>query len=311
MSRPTHGGEVPASPLDSVFMQIVHLLPRNGLSRSLGELSDVEIPVGLRETLYGLYARQFGVAVEEAAQPLSAYPSFNAFFTRALKPGLRPVDGAPGAVVSPVDGTLSEFGPILGEGELTQTKGRTYTVQELVGSPRDAEAFVGGSFMTIYLHPRDYHRVHSPVEGRVAGYRYEPGHLFPVNAPSVQSVDRLFAINERVTIFLDAGADAAACGDLKPGEWAGAPAAMVMVGATCVGRMTLVFDDLVSNQGDRLVRRAHYGGEHAVERAGELGAFNLGSTVILLFGPGVFEPEAGLEPGQVMRLGQRIGRRLG
>ena len=302
MSTPIHDGAEANSSIESLFMQIVHLLPKNSVSQAMGQLSEVEIPVALRPLIYGTYAQQFGANVDEAEKELSAYPTLNAFFTRSLKAGVRPVDRAPDAVVSPVDGTVSEFGPIV-DNKLTQTKGRLYDLVDLVGSKRDAEPFVGGSWVTIYLHPRDYHRIHCHVDADIVGFRYEPGHLFPVNGPSVRSIDELFCVNERVTVFLDAHSEGRPSG----AEYGGSPSALVMVGATCVGRMTLAFDDLVTNQGDDLVRRVRYEDGKAVARAGELGAFNLGSTVILLFAKDAFEVDPGLHEGLKVRLGERIG----
>jgi len=304
MTTPTHEGAVPNSALESVFMQIIHLLPKNTVSRAMGELSDVEIPPSLRALVYGTYAQQFGVNVDEIEKPLESYPTLNAFFTRSLKAGVRPVAQGDRAVVSPVDGRVSEFGPIV-EGKLTQAKGRMYDVVDLVGNERHGRAFVGGYFMTIYLHPRDYHRIHCPVDGQIKGFRYEPGHLFPVAPASVRSVDDLFCINERVTVFVDAGAAA------TNGSGGGLPTALVMVGATCVGRMTLAFDELVTNQGDDLVRQVQYEQGRPISRAGELGAFNLGSTVILLFPPDSFEVDGSVAEGRAVKLGERLGRLRG
>jgi phosphatidylserine decarboxylase len=297
---PTNNG------LESLYMQLIHLLPRNAVSQGVGVLSDWPIPVAWREAVYGEFARQVGAKVEEAEKPLTAYPTLNAFFTRSLREGLRPLDATPRGLVSPVDARVSEFGRIE-HGKLVQTKGRLYGLKELLGSEHEARAFEGGHYITLYLSPKDYHRVHFAAPGLVRGWSYHPGHLFPVNAPSVRSVDQLFCVNERVCVYVDAFTSQAPQGrEGEVGVYAGVPVAEILVGATCVGRMTLAFDDLTTNVPGAVSRRAWYGQGREVQRGGELGAFNLGSTVVMLIGGGVtFEP--GLERGQDVKLGQRLG----
>ena len=162
-------------------------------------------------------------------------PRFNAFFTRRLREGARPVAGGDGVVVSPSDSRLSAIGPVPPDGRLEQVKGSTYTIEALLGSAEDAAPFRRGAHATLYLSPAMYHRVHAPVDGRVVAWRYMPGRLFPVNGAGVRSVPGLFTRNERVALFMDTEAHG--------------PVAVVLVGAANVGRMSLAFADLVTNRG--------------------------------------------------------------
>ena len=306
MVTPANSQGVPASTaLESLYIQIIRLLPRNALSQAVGRLSDLELPEPLRAPIYREFARLTGVKLEEAELPLNAYPSVNAFFTRQLKPGLRPISRGPGLLCSPVDAVVSAHGRIEG-GQMVQTKGRLYESRDLLGGQHEAAPFEGGHFITLYLSPKDYHRIHSPLDGHIRGHSYNPGHLFPVNGPSVKQVDRLFCVNERVCVYLDAFVDAADAA-LGVHSSAGVPVALVMVGATCVGRMSLSYDDLVTNVGPPVGERAHFHEGKAIGAGDELGRFNLGSTVILLIGDPAFKFADAVEEGYAIRLGAPLG----
>jgi phosphatidylserine decarboxylase len=230
--------------------------------------------------------------MSEAGVPASSFRTFNEFFTRPLRPGARPVAQGADLVVSPCDARVYTMGALGEDGRIEQVKSRTYTVAELLGSEQRAEAFAGGAQATLYLSPAMYHRVHWPVDGAVVGWRHIPGRLYPVNALAVRHVDRLFAVNERVAIHL---------------ESALGPLAVVMVGATNVGRISLTFDELVTNQGTDggfCVPTAPI----PVRRGDELGAFNLGSTVVLLAADRRLA-SAGPVPGDLVRMGQALWRR--
>lgn len=237
------------------------------------------------------FARRYGIAVEEAEHAIEEYPSLLEFFTRRLKPGARPIDPDPRALVCPVDGVLDASGPITA-GRLIQAKGREYTLAALLASEERAKHFEGGTFATLYLSPKDYHRVHSPASGVITGYSYLPGALFPVNANAVANVDSLFARNERLITHLKTEA----FGDIE----------YVMVGATCVGHIKVVYDpNVATNCGVREVERTQYDPPMPIERGAELGVFELGSTVILILEPGVrLDVTSG-----VVRVGQRLGSR--
>ncbi len=263
-----------------------------GLSRLVGRLADLRVPRALLRPLLRAYVRLYRVDLAEAAEPLEAYATFNAFFTRRLKSGLRPLPAEAGTLVSPSDSRLTSIGPVPADGRLEQVKGRTYALGELLGSDDEADRFRGGRQATLYLSPGMYHRVHSPVDGRVRAWTYLPGRLFPVNAPSVRVVDRLFVRNERVAIFFEGDV----FGDV----------AVVMVGAANVGRMTLAFAPLVTNAGAEggTFRPSQ---EIRSSRGDELGAFNLGSTVVLLAADPRLEALAA--GGQVVCVNQALFRR--
>jgi phosphatidylserine decarboxylase len=270
------------------------LLPKNAVSRVVGLATEIPLPRGLRAPAHRAFATAVGADLDEAEQPLEEYRSINEFFTRRLKEGARVVEASDERdVVSPVDGRITQFGPLTDE-TLVQAKGRTYKLIDLLDSGLEASRFRGGYYMTIYLAPYNYHRIHSPVAGVVSKLSYIPGQLFPVNPFSVQHVKRLFAINERLISFVDS-------------EHAGR-VAVIKVGATCVGRIGLAYHELESNRALRYRREIHLEQPLDVEAGGELGVFNLGSTVILLFSTDKYVMDEGIKAGQALKMGQRIGR---
>jgi phosphatidylserine decarboxylase len=263
------------------------------LSRLAGRLSDLRLPRALLVPAIRAYARAYGVDLAEAALPAEAYPSFNAFFTRRLREGARPIAGGAGVVVSPSDSRLRTIGPVPADGQLEQVKGSTYFVEALLGSTEDAAPFRRGVQATLYLSPAMYHRVHSPVDGRVCSWRYVPGRLFPVNAAGVRRVPGLFTRNERVAVFMDTEAHG--------------PVAVVLVGAANVGRMSLAFADLVTNTGRGRPGRSVPPEPVVLRRGDDLGAFNLGSTIVVLVGDPTLVPVA--SAGDLVRMGQALWRR--
>jgi len=278
---------------DAAFLTFVKLLPKKSLSRAVGSATRLGGLEGAHQAAIRIFAEQYGVAVDEAELPLEAYPTFGDFFTRKLKPGLRPIFEGDDVPVSPVDAAVSHAG-IAQQGRLIQAKGRDYSLASLLGDPEEGRRFSGGAYVTLYLSPRDYHRFHAPLPGKVLGWRYVPGHLWPVNRPSVRGVPELFAVNERVIIALD----------MPVGR-----VAMVAVGATCVGRIRLSFDDLVTNTG-RPPSRVRYDLPRPVRKGEELGMFEMGSTIILVFEPGRVELDERLVPDAPVRLGEVIGRAI-
>jgi phosphatidylserine decarboxylase len=254
-------------------------------SRLVGHFAAARVPSPVLRPLLRGYVRLYGVDLEEAADPLESFPSFNAFFTRRLKPGARPLPGDEDVVVSPADSRLTSVGPVPADGRLEQVKGRTYAIDDLLGLADEGARFRGGVQATLYLSPSMYHRVHSPVDSRVRAWLYIPGRLFPVNSFSVRAVPRLFVRNERVVVFLET----AAFGSV----------ALVMVGAANVGRMTLAFAPLVTNTGTPAGLHVPTS-DIRLRRGAELGAFNLGSTVVLLLADPRFKPLAA--PGDLVRV---------
>jgi phosphatidylserine decarboxylase len=261
------------------------------LSRVTGRLADLRLPSALLRPMLRLYVGACGVELGEVAEPLEAYRTFNAFFTRRLREGARPVEGGPGIVVSPSDSRLSSLGHVPSDGRLEQVKGETYAISALLGSAEDAAPFARGVQATLYLSPAMYHRVHAPVDGAIRAWRYVPGRLFPVNATGVRSVPGLFTRNERVIVFVDSPAHG--------------PVAIVLVGAANVGRISLAFTDLVTNRG-------HGPGDFRpktaipLRRGAEIGSFNLGSTVVLLLADAALAPVAA--PGALVRVGEALWR---
>ena len=279
-----------------LFVGLQHLLPQHALSLLMYRLSRVE-----RAQLKGLMIRAFvrlvGVDMGEAAEPkLAAYRHLNALFTRALSPDARPLDPDPAAVLAPVDGTISQIGTIT-DGRIIQAKGHDYSASDLLGGQGEGlHRFDGGSFATIYLSPRDYHRIHMPLAGDLNDMTYLGGRLFSVNRATADLVPGLFARNERVVC--------------RFGTAAG-PMAVVLVGAIFVGGIETVWEGEVAPAAPGLDRRLwrYAGTDRRVQlgRGEEMGRFNLGSTVILLFPKGSVAWDDTLAPGRPVRVGQRIG----
>lgn len=279
--------------VDSAFISFLRLLPKNSVSRLVGRVTRLEGGKTAHQLAIRAFCRQYDVAVDEAELPLSEYPTFASFFTRRLRPGARPIAGGEDVPVSPVDGAVSHAG-IARAGRLVQAKGKDYTLEKLLADPAEAARFEGGAYATIYLSPRDYHRIHTPLGGTIVGYAHVPGALWPVNRPSVQNVPELFAVNERLITYLETPVGRVA---------------VVAVGATCVGRIRALYDDVVTNE-KRLTLRHRYETPIPISKGEELAVFEMGSTVILLFEPGRVALDPRLVPGAVVRVGERIGTRV-
>jgi len=244
--------------------------------------------------------RRFDVDLTEAAEPdPRAYESFNAFFTRALREGVRVADPDPDALLMPADGRISQLGPIGHpdeRGRIFQAKGRSFTAAELLGSAADAGSFDDGLFATVYLSPRDYHRVHMPCTGTLRETVHIPGRLFSVGPAAVRHVPRLFARNERLVCHFDTDFG---------------PMAMVMVGALLVSGVETVWGgEEIPAYGKRLTRKDYRGRGIVLERFAEMARFNYGSTVIVLLPAGVAELAPDLAPEAAVRLGQRLATRI-
>lgn len=269
---------------DALIISALSVIPKNHAARVMGVFARTRLPALAQRALLRWYVGKYKVNLDECEGTLEDYPSLVDFFTRPLKPGVRPVDTGDDAIVSPCDAVAYAVGRIEG-GRIPQADGRSYTVSELLGGdPR----YEDGEFAVLYLSPRDYHRVHVPREGRVHRYSYLPGALWPVFPAATRSIDALFARNERLTTWFES--------DL--GEYA-----LVMVGAFGVGRMRVVYDPVVTNEGRP---RADVSMTPAarLERAAELGRFEMGSTVILVFPRGNVAWR--IAPGDVVRVGSRI-----
>jgi phosphatidylserine decarboxylase len=280
--------------MSSAFIALQHLAPQHALSRLAGMLAESRSP-WLRDALIRRFVAAFDVDLSEAARGIGQFTSFNDFFTRELKPGARPLADAAQFLLSPADGAISQLGPVTG-GRILQAKGRDYSVAEILGcDTAEAARFEGGRFMTIYLSPRDYHRVHMPAAGRLHSTAYLPGKLFSVNQETAEGVERLFARNERLACLFD-GPD---------GRFAS-----IMVGAMIVAGIDTVWPNTFRTHAPSIVREDFTAAAHELAAGAEMGRFHLGSTVVLLFEPGRVEWLEGLKAGGALRMGQAIGQRL-
>lgn len=235
------------------------------------------------------FCRHYGINWREAALPAEQYQSIQEFFCRALQPGARPIDADPASLVSPVDATVAQAGPIH-DGTLLQAKGLTYTVADLLVDPQQARRYEGGWYATLYLSPRDYHRIHSPADGVVRNSTYVPGSLWPVNREAAGHLRRLFVRNERLITYLDT----AQFGRL----------AIVKVGACMVGGIRATYDPALRATHRRgPAEHRSYPHPHALTKGGELGRFEFGSTVILLAEPGRWKLSESLRPDATVRVG--------
>lgn len=297
-----------ATAVDQLKRLAAGVLPQHAISRLVQRITRSE-QTWLSRTLIRLFLLGYTIDLSAAAEPdLRAYRSFNAFFTRALREGSRPLPPDADSISAPCDGRVSACGPI-NAGTLLQAKGLDYSLANLLGGDGQlAERFEGGTFLTVYLAPFDYHRVHAPLDGRLLETRHVPGRLFPVGQGTVRAVPGLFARNERLVCLFDAG-------DPGTSQAAGAhavPFAVVLVGALNVGSIETVWAGQVTPpRGRSLQRRAFDAatGPH-LGRGEELGRFNMGSTVILLLPRELGQLLPDLAHGDVIRVRQAIGKRL-
>lgn len=280
----------------SLTTRLTYVLPHRLLSSMARRLAYSDNP-RLRRWLIDTVTRRFGVDLSEAAKSDPAdYPTFNAFFTRALKPGARLVDPDPRTLVMPADGRVSQCGPITadpdGSGRIFQAKGQSFTTAELLGDDAAARAFDNGLFATVYLSPRDYHRVHMPWTGRLRETVHIPGRLFSVGPAAVQHVPRLFARNERLVCHFDTDFG---------------PMAVVMVGALLVSGVETVWSgEEIPAYGTTTTVKDYRGEDITIDRFDEMARFNYGSTVIVLIPAGVADLDAGLGPEVPVKLGQAL-----
>ena len=274
---------------------LTHALPHRLMSSFARRLAYSRSPA-VKQWLIDTVTRKFKVDLNEAAEPdPRAYPTFNAFFTRALKPGARVPDADPRTLLMPADGHISQCGDIV-NGRIFQAKGQSFTAAELLGDEAAAAPFADGVFATVYLSPRDYHRVHMPWAGTLRETVHVPGRLFSVGTDAVKSVPRLFARNERLVCHFDTDFG---------------PMCQVMVGALLVSGVETVWSGVeIPAYGDRIARKDYRGQNITLERFAEMARFNYGSTVIVLLPKGAAALADGLKSETPVRLGQRLGQRL-
>jgi phosphatidylserine decarboxylase len=281
--------------MDRLFIFFQYLVPQHLLSRATGALADLRYPIWLKNWVIKRFIAHFKVNMDEAEEPNpEAYANFNAFFTRPLTVGARPI--ADDAVVCPADGAISQLGAIE-QGRIFQAKGQWYTTEELLGGDTARAAlFDEGQFATIYLSPRDYHRVHMPLAGKLTATTYIPGKLFSVNGVTAENVERLFARNERLVCYFDT--------DLGP-------MALILVGAMVVAGIETVWSgqEAPPSKDPSLVDYMNLPAPVSLGKGDEMGRFKLGSTVILLFPEGSMKWDEGYVAGTATRLGESLGSR--
>ncbi|WP_442770263.1 archaetidylserine decarboxylase [Zoogloea ramigera] len=279
---------------DRLKVTAQYLIPKQALTVLAGKLASARAG-GLTTRVIRWFVGRYGVNMTEAANPdIASYPSFNEFFTRPLKPGARPLADAD--YICPVDGAISQFGRIERD-QIFQAKGHSYSTHALVGGDRDlAIQFQDGEFATLYLSPRDYHRIHMPCDGRLTRMIYIPGDLFSVNPTTARGVPGLFARNERVVCVFENDAG---------------PFVLTLVGATIVGSMATVWHGQVNPPRPGTIKEWNYApGEVVLKKGDEMGRFLLGSTVVMLFPKRRLRFTDAWAPARAIRMGEAMGQRV-
>lgn len=281
--------------MNIAFIIIQYLLPQHLLSRLVGKLAETEIP-WLKNLLIENFIKQYQVNMSEAADPEARnYRNFNAFFTRPLRDDARPIADGNNTMICPADGAISQLGDIR-SGRVFQAKGQDYSLLELLGgNSDDAEAFADGSFATIYLSPKDYHRVHMPLDGTLRRMTYVPGALFSVNTVTAENVPRLFARNERAVCVFDT-------------EYG--PMAVILVGAMIVAGIETVWEGQIAPPPRTIKTRDYHSETQAIElkKGEEMGRFKLGSTAIVLMGKDCVNWAENYQALTPTRLGEALGQ---
>lgn len=278
---------------DTLFIYLQYLIPQHLLSRAAGCLANTRIK-WIKDPFTRWFAKQFNIDMSEAIETdPCAYNTFNDFFTRALKPGARPICDEDKAIVFPADGAISQLGDIR-HGRVFQAKGQDYSLLELIGGdPELAKPFDDGSFATVYLSPKDYHRVHMPFDGTLTHMVHVPGDLFSVNDVTAANVPRLFARNERVVCLFQTDAG---------------PMAVILVGAMIVASIETVWAGQVAPVKRQITTTRYNQAENIhLKKGDELGRFKLGSTAIVLFGAEAARWQDSLEAGSATRMGEKMG----
>lgn len=271
---------------DALIVSALSLVPKHSVSGCMGWFARLRLPGPLLRLFLRWYIWKYNVNLSEVAAPFESFTSVVDFFTRELKPGLRPVDPDPAAVTSPADGLVYACGTVTDD-KIPQSESQHFSAKELLAG---REGYEGGSYAVIYLSPRDYHRVHTAKAGRVTRMQYVPGALWPVFPAATRKIPFLFSRNERLTAMIETS-----CGEL----------ALVMVGAFGVGRIRMVFDPIVSNTGGKERIERDISPPFVLAAGQEIGRFEMGSTVVLLFPPGRICWS--VTAGQAVLVGERIG----
>lgn len=270
---------------------LFRILPKGFISRIFGYISLVPLPAAAMKRIILWYSAKYGVNLEEAEMPLESFINFNSFFTRKLKRDARKIAVNRNSVIAPTDSRIDQFGDIKNS-SILQAKGIDYSLYELVPS-QEAEKFVDGKYITLYLSPGDYHRIHSPVSGKITGFFSIPGKLYTVQEFMVKGFKNLFSVNERLITYIQTDRGTAA---------------VCKIGAMNVGKISLSYNDCVTNRFFRSKKEFFFQEDQrpVVKKGDEIGIFNLGSTVILLFQKEMIKFEK-LKVGQKVKVGEKIG----
>lgn len=280
--------------LNDLFVYSQYLAPQHLISRGAGKIAECKHPT-FKNALISWFIKKYGVNMSEAERQLpEEFKHFNDFFTRSLKADARSIDTDKDAIISPVDGAISQLGGIQ-QGQIFQAKGQSFSLVELLGGDIErAQPFMGGDFATIYLSPKDYHRIHMPITGTLKEMVYVPGKLFSVNPVTAENVPRLFARNERVVAIFDTELG---------------PMAMVLVGAMIVASIETAWSGLVAPL-KRNIKSIRYDSHEQItlEKGAEMGRFKLGSTVVLAFPENTTQFVEQLQAGSAVRMGETFGK---
>jgi len=270
---------------------LFRFIPKGFISRIFGYMVLVPLPQAIMKRIISWYSVKYGVNLAEAEIPESGFRNLNSFFTRKLKKNTRKIDGNKKSVIAPTDSRVDQFGDIKND-SILQAKGIDYSLHELIPS-REAEKFVDGKFITLYLSPGDYHRIHSPVSGEITGFFNIPGKLYTVQEFMVKGLKGLFSVNERLITYI---------------QTPKGTVAVCKIGAMNVGKISLSYNNCVTNGFFR--RRNEYfysaGQRPVINKGDEVGTFNLGSTVILLFQKNMIKFDK-LKEGHKVKVGEKIG----
>jgi phosphatidylserine decarboxylase len=279
---------------DRIFVLSQYLLPKQALTIFAGKVANAKAG-SITTWIIRWFIGRYGVNMQEAAEPdIRHYQTFNEFFTRALRGDVRPLADAP--FICPVDGAISQFGPIKSD-QIFQAKGHHYSTADLLAGDRElAERFQNGAFATIYLSPKDYHRIHMPCDGRLKRMIYVPGSLFSVNPATAAGIPKLFARNERVICEFESAL----------GNWV-----LVLVGATIVGSMATTWHGIINPPRPGKIHNWDYEGQDiSLNKGEEMGRFLLGSTVVLLFPEGTVAFNTEWQASKPVRLGEAMGLQI-
>ncbi|GBF50667.1 bifunctional phosphatidylserine decarboxylase and sodium/alanine symporter [Leptospira ryugenii] len=280
--------------IKDIYLLFLTILPKNLISKLFGYFSTLKLPRFMMIIILKAFAKAYKINLDEAELEIQEYASLNQFFTRALRAEARIIDSAENAIVSPTDSKITSFGNI-NESTIIQAKGIDYSVKELIGSEKYYKSFTNGKYITFYLSPQDYHRIHSPFYGQILGYYYEPGKLFPVNDLAVLNIRGLFPKNERLITFLQT----------EYGK-----IAVIKVGASNVGKIRVTYDNkIVTNNWIRFSKEHEYKDVSIfIDKGSEMGRFEMGSTVILVFENESMEISPNLVLGEKVQYGTVVGQ---